>query len=63
MSVFDEVTSKIKKCQYDIDILKRQIENTTEQDRIRDEMDKVLHRVRKVEIHLEKGANNNGGGR
>ncbi len=60
-SVVDEIAAKVKKASYDIDILKRQIENTTEYDRLRDEMDKLLHRTRKVEIHIEKGGNAGGG--
>lgn len=46
----DEVSKRVKKLEYDLEIVRRMAENTTDIDRVRDDMDALIHRVRQLEL-------------
>jgi hypothetical protein len=49
-SAIEEMSGKLKKVMYEMDIIRRMVENTTDIDRVRDDMDAVILRMRKVEV-------------
>ena len=53
-STIEEISAKLKRTMYDLETLRRMVENTTDIDRVRDDMDAVILRMRKIEVAQEK---------
>jgi hypothetical protein len=51
---FEDIAAKLKKVIYDIETVRRMVENTTEIDRVREDMDAVILRMRNLEVAQEK---------
>jgi len=54
--ILDEINAKLKRVIYDMETVRRKAENTTDIDRMRDEMDNLILRMRNLEIVNEKKA-------
>ena len=52
----EDIAAKLKKVVYDMETVRRMVENTTEIDRVREDMDAVILRMRNLEIAQEKSA-------
>ena len=46
----DDIVKKVKKLTYDLETVRRLVENTTDIDRVRDDLDGVIHKVRQLEL-------------
>lgn len=46
----EDIAAKLKKVVYDMETVRRMVENTTEIDRVREDMDAVILRMRNLEI-------------
>jgi hypothetical protein len=52
----EDIAAKLKKVVYDMETVRRMVENTTEIDRVREDMDAVILRMRNLEIAQEKSS-------
>ncbi len=52
----EDIAAKLKKVLYDMETVRRMVENTTEIDRVREDMDAVILRMRNLEIAQEKSS-------
>ena len=50
----EDIAAKLKKVVYDMETVRRMVENTTEIDRVREDMDAVILRMRNLEVAQEK---------
>ena len=52
----EDIAAKLKKVVYDMETVRRMVDNTTEIDRVREDMDAVILRMRNLEVAQEKSA-------
>jgi hypothetical protein len=46
----DDIAKKVKRLTYDLETVRRLVENTTDIDRVRDDLDATIHKVRQLEL-------------
>jgi hypothetical protein len=50
MNSVDDIAKKVKRLTYDLETVRRLVENTTDIDRVRDDLDATIHKVRQLEL-------------
>ncbi len=50
MNSLDDIAKKVKRLTYDLETVRRLVENTTDIDRVRDDLDATIHKVRQLEL-------------
>jgi len=50
LNSLDDMAKKVKRLTYDLETVRRLVENTTDIDRVRDDLDATIHKVRQLEL-------------
>ena len=50
LNSLDDIAKQIKRLTYDLETVRRLVENTTDIDRVRDDLDTTIHKVRQLEL-------------